>query len=161
MASRAGVAMAPDEIAAYLAAPRTMVVATNGPDGVPHQTAIWYVMAGTNPVFWTYLKSQKVVNLRRDDRISCLVEDGRQHGVLRGVVLTGRASISTDPADIEATWRRLTTSYSGPITDADEANFARQAAKRCVFTVAVERVTSWDHRKIQRVGKPDENRGAS
>jgi PPOX class probable F420-dependent enzyme len=148
MANRAGVAMSPEQVAAYLAAPRTMIVATIGPDGMPHQTAVWYVMNGTDPIFWTYTKSQKVVNLLRDPRISCFVEDGRQHRVLRGVALTGRAAISTHPADIEATWRRLTTTYSGPVTDSDEANFARQAGKRCVITVGVERVTSWDHRKL-------------
>lgn len=163
MVSRAGVAMSADEIAAYLAAPRTMIVATIGPDGMPHQTAVWYVMNGPDPAFWTYAKSQKVVNLRRDPRISCFVEDGTQHRVLRGVALTGRASISTDASDIEATWRRLTTTYSGPVTAADEVNFARQANKRCLITVSVERVTSWDHRKLTSTthGHPHDDRSAS
>ena len=35
--------------------------------------------------FWTYASSQKIKNLERDDRITCLVEDGADYFELRGV----------------------------------------------------------------------------
>jgi PPOX class probable F420-dependent enzyme len=137
-----------EEISAYLDAPRNMVIATLNADGTPHLTAVSYVMDGTSPVFWTYAKSQKVRNIERDPRVSCLVEDGELHSELRGVMLTGTARVSRDPELIEATWRRLTVAYRGPIDVADVANFERQRDKRCVVTVAVRRTVSWDHRKL-------------
>jgi PPOX class probable F420-dependent enzyme len=140
--------MSPAEVASYLAAPRTMIIATHGPDGFPHQVAVFYVMDGDRPAFWSYRKAQKIVNMQRDPRVSCLVEGGGDHQELRGVLLTGHAGISLDPAVIERTWRRLTEKYRGPITPAELANFQRQAHKRCVVTVQVDQVVSWDHHKM-------------
>jgi PPOX class probable F420-dependent enzyme len=140
--------MSPGEVAGYLAAPRTMVVATHGPGGFPHQVAVFYIMDGERLAFWSYRKAQKVTNIQRDPRVSCLVEDGTDHRELRGVLLVGHAQVSLDPAEIERTWRRLTEKYQGPITPADLASFQRQARKRCAVTVDVQRIVSWDHRKM-------------
>jgi PPOX class probable F420-dependent enzyme len=145
---REHVRMSPAEVAAYLGGPHTMIVATNGTGGFPHQVAVFYVMDGDNPVFWSYRKAQKIVNLQRDPRVSCLVETGTDHRELRGVLLTGRAHVCADPAVIERTWRWLTEKYSGPVTPADLANFQRQADKRCVVTVTAADVLSWDHSKM-------------
>jgi hypothetical protein len=109
---------------------------------------MFYVMDGGNPVFWSYRRAQKIVNIERDPQVSCLVEDGTDYRDLRGVLLAGRARLSVDPAVIERTARLLSEKYTGPVTPSDLANFRRQAAKRCVVTVEVERVTSWDHRKL-------------
>jgi PPOX class probable F420-dependent enzyme len=145
---RAHVQMTPGEVADFLDSPLTMVLATHGAAGFPHQVAMFYVMDGGNPVFWSYRRAQKIVNIERDPRVSCLVEDGADYRELRGVLLAGRARLSVDPAVIERTARLLAEKYTGPVTPDDLANFQRQAAKRCVVTVEVERVTSWDHRKL-------------
>ena len=39
--------------------------------------------------FWTYASSQKIKNLERDDRITCLVEDGTDYFELRGCLDLG------------------------------------------------------------------------
>ena len=140
--------MSPAEMADYLAAPRTMILATIGVGGFPHQAAMFYVMAGANPVFWSYRRAQKVVNIERDPKVSCLVEEGRDYRALRGVMLRGSARVCADPEIIEQTWRQLTEKYTGPISEAELANFRRQADKRCVVIVEVTRVSSWDHRKL-------------
>lgn len=141
--------MTADEVARYLDRPRTMTVATIGPGGFPHQVAVWFVMDGTSPCFWTYRRSQKVRNIERDARISCLVEDGTDHDSLRGVQVAGTAEVSVDPTVLERTWRLLTEKYRGPITTEDLAGFERQVAKRCVVSVDVVRTTSWDHRRLR------------
>ena len=145
---RALLRLSPAECAEFLAAPRTMIVASYGPGGWPHQVAVFYVMDGARPVFWSYRKAQKIRNLQRDPRVSCLVEDGTLHYELRGVQLRGHAVVSEDPDLIERTWQQLTRKYRGPITPAERANFERQAYRRCVVTVEVEHTASWDHRKL-------------
>ena len=42
-------------------------------------------------------KSQKVVNLRRDNRMTVMVEDGLTYDTLRGVALEGTADVVEDP----------------------------------------------------------------
>ena len=77
------------EIEEFLAANMKVQVATIGPDGTPHLTTLFYVVEDGRLAFWTYGASQKVVNLRRDPRITCLVEGGEDYFELRGVSIQG------------------------------------------------------------------------
>ena len=66
-----------------------MQVASVGHDGAPHLTTLFYVVRDGRIAFWTYGRSQKIRNLERDPRVSCLVEDGVDYFELRGVSITG------------------------------------------------------------------------
>src|SRR5947199_8271332 len=90
---RALIKMAPEEVDAFLHERHTMSVATIGPDGRPHVVAMWYGFLDGKPAFETYRKSQKVKNLERDPRMTCLVEDGDSYEKLRGVELIARGTI--------------------------------------------------------------------
>ncbi len=140
--------MTDEEIRAFLEEGRTLQVATIDRDGAPHIIAMWYVLIDGEVAFWTYAKSQKIVNLRRDPRLACLVEAGEQYNELRGVQLKGHAIISDDRAVVqrvgEAIWQR----YIGPLDDSAHRAVAIQGAKRVVVFVQPEQVISWDHRKL-------------
>ena len=94
--SRDLIRMSDEEIHAFLQEQRTLQIATIDHDGWPHLVAMWYVVINDQVVFWTYAKSQKIVNLQRDDRLTCLVETGERYSELRGVQIKGRAIISND-----------------------------------------------------------------
>jgi PPOX class probable F420-dependent enzyme len=135
--------MTPDEVSAHLAGERTLNVATVGPDGDIHLVAMWYVLDDGDPVFWTYGTSQKIANLGRNDRITALVESGDSYGELRGVELVGRAEVITDRAEVLRIGRALAHKYGN---DPDTVEAA--GAKRVAVRMRVERVVSWDHRKL-------------
>ena len=90
---RKAVRMSDDEVAAFLAGNIKVQVATAGRDGVPHLTTLFYVLHEGRIAFWTYGSSQKIRNLERDPRLSCLVEDGVDYFELRGVSITGKAEL--------------------------------------------------------------------
>jgi PPOX class probable F420-dependent enzyme len=140
--------MSEDEVAAFLAGRHSMSVATNGPDGYPHLVAMWYGFLDGAPAIWTYAKSQKVQNLRRDDRITCLIEDGDNYQELQGLMLVGRGVIIDDMAQKMAVGKSLYERYTGPLTAESQADLERNARKRVVIRIEVERVMSWDHRKL-------------
>jgi len=98
--------------------------------------------------FWTYAKSQKVVNLRRDDRLTCLVETGERYDELRGVQVKGRAIISDDREIVqrigEAIWERFT----GPLNENTRRMVEAQAVKRVAVVVEPVEIVSWDHKKL-------------
>src|SRR3954454_10524515 len=94
--------MSPAEVDEFVAGRRTMTVATNGPTGHPHVVAMWYGFHDGKPAFWTFGRAQKVVNIRRDPKISALVEDGQTYSQLRGVELVGRARLVEDHEGIVA-----------------------------------------------------------
>ena len=137
-----------EEIRAFLEEQRILQVATIGKDGWPHLIAMWYVLINDQVVFWTYAKSQKAVNLRRDPRITCLVESGVRYDELRGVQIKGRAIINDDRETVqrigEAIWER----YTGPLNENTRQMVTAQAAKRVVIFVKPVEVVSWDHRKL-------------
>jgi PPOX class probable F420-dependent enzyme len=145
MSSRDAVRMTDAEVAAFLAAPRTLNVATIGPDGAIHLVAMWYLMQGAGLVFTTYGKSQKVANLRRDPRLSALVEAGDDYGSLRGVELVGAAELIEDPEEVVALVRAIGAHYGARGAG---QNPARAAAKRVGVRLIPERVVSWDHAKL-------------
>ena len=86
---RAQIRMTDAEIAEFVRGSRTTTLATNGPTGTPHLVAMWYAVLDGEIWFETKAKSQKVQNLRRDDRVTCLIEDGQTYEELRGVELVG------------------------------------------------------------------------
>src|SRR6267142_6576313 len=101
MSRRDQIRMTDEETVQFLEDGRTLQVATIGADGMPHLVAMWYCSLDGDLAFWTYAKSQKVVDLRRDERIACLVETGERYEELRGVQVRGRGELVEDRAIIE------------------------------------------------------------
>jgi PPOX class probable F420-dependent enzyme len=149
---REQIAMTGTETARYLAAGRTLVLVSMGPDGLPDPVPMWYVVDADGRVrMRTYAASQKVVNLRRDPRVSCLVEDGDRYAELRGVQLTGRVELVEDPDWIAEVVVGLALKYEG--VDPAHAEAVRESArnragKQVGMLLQVERTVSWDHGKL-------------
>lgn len=137
-----------EEIRAFLQEQRTLQVATIDHDRWPHLVAMWYVLINDQIVFWTYAKSQKAANLRRDDRLTCLVETGERYDELRGVQVKGRAIINDDRETVQRIGEVIFERYHGPLNDAIRQVVAAQAPKRVVVFVEPVEIVSWDHRKL-------------
>jgi PPOX class probable F420-dependent enzyme len=136
------------EIATFVERSRTTTLATNGPTGMPHLVAMWYAVLDGEIWFETKAKSQKVQNLRRDDRVTCLIEDGQTYDALRGVSIEGHAAISTDPDDLVRVGISVWERYYGPYTEEQKPLVDQLMNKRVVVHVRPTRVRSWDHRKL-------------
>ncbi|MGI9579416.1 MAG: PPOX class F420-dependent oxidoreductase, partial [Microthrixaceae bacterium] len=117
-------------------------------DGTPHLVAMWFAVVDGKIWFETKAKSQKAVNLRRDARITVLVEDGETYDSLRGVSLEGTAEIVEDPDKLwdvgVSVWER----YNGPYTEEVKPLVDFMLNNRIAVRVDVERIRSWDHHKL-------------
>jgi PPOX class probable F420-dependent enzyme len=145
---RAQVQMSDDEVAAFLEQQRTATLATIGPDGVPHLVAMWYALIDGQLWFETKAKSQKATNLRRDGRASVMVEDGHTYDTLRGVSLEGTAVVVDDPDALWAVGVSVWERYTGPYTEDMRPFVEMMLHKRVAVRLDVDRVRSWDHRKL-------------
>lgn len=96
----------------------------------------------------TKAKSQKVQNLRRDPRMTCLLEAGDRYDELRGVELVGRGEIVEDPARMWPLGVSVLERYERPYTEDLRPVVAHMLHKRVVVKLHVDRVVSWDHRKL-------------
>jgi PPOX class probable F420-dependent enzyme len=145
---RASIVMSETEIADFVVASRTGTLATVGPDGQPHLTAMWYAVLDSEIWLETKAKSQKAVNLRRDPRVSFLIEDGHAYDTLRGVAFEGVAEIVDDPGAVHRVGVSLFERYTGPYTEAADHVIEQTMNKRICVRVVARRVRTWDHRKL-------------
>ncbi len=147
---RSQIMMTDDEVTAYLESERVLNVATIGPTGHPHLVAMWYAMVNGNPVFWTFGKSQKILNLRRDPKMTGLVESGDTYDQLRGVELRGRGLIVDDYDEVLEIGKAVGVKYNGPsvLGDSGLPFLEAQATKRLGVVFEIEHVASWDHTKL-------------
>src|SRR5687767_4768490 len=139
--------MTPEEIDEYLHGRRVMNIATHNHDGTIHLVAMWYgFTADGRPAFETFKKSQKVQNLRRDNRITALVEAGDVYEELKGVELVGTAEVTEDPDVLIPIAVNVVERYLEGVTDADKEGVANMMARhRAAIVINVERTVSWDH----------------
>jgi PPOX class probable F420-dependent enzyme len=145
---RAQITMSDEEIATFVEQQRTATMATIGPSGMPHLVAMWFAVLDGTIWFETKAKSQKATNLRRDDRLSVMIEDGQTYDTLRGVSFEGRGVIVDDPEAIWAVGVNVWERYTGPYTEEMRPFVEMMLNKRVVVRVEVDRVRSWDHRKL-------------
>lgn len=147
---REKVRMSPDEVEQLLVSSSKVQVATINQDGSPHLTTLFHVVHQGRLAFWTYPSSQKVKNLERDPRLSCLVEDGEQYFELRGVSIQGTARIVTDKAEVRDIGTAVAHRVAGGVDlgEAGRAEIERQVAKRVAIVVTPRTTASWDHRKM-------------
>lgn len=145
---REQIVMSAGEISEFLAAQRVATLATVGPSGQPHLVAMWYAVLDGVLWFETKAKSQKAANLRRDGRVTVMIETGDTYDALRGVALEGRATIVDDPAALWAVGVSVWERYTGPYTEEARPMVEFMLAKRVAVRLDVERTRSWDHRKL-------------
>ena len=142
--------MTDDEVTSLLQENRTATIATLGPNGFPHLVAMWYGLLDGKVYFETKVKSQKVVNLRRDPKISCSVEAGESYDQLRGVEIEGVAAVIDDASSDDywaaavSVWER----YQGAYTEEMRPYVEGMMHKRIVIRLDPVRIRSWDHRKL-------------
>jgi hypothetical protein len=138
--------MSAEEVSAFLGEQMIMQCATNGPRGLPHLVALWFVNSPLRS--WTYAKSQKALNLERDPRATLGFESGVQYDELRGVMLECDVHVERDPQAVEKVGLELFARYAGELTDEIRAMVAKQAQKRVGLTFVPTRTVTWDHRKL-------------
>lgn len=145
---RSQIVMTDAEIADFVARSRTGTLATVGPDSQPHLVAMWYGVIDGEIWVETKVKSQKVVNIRRNPRVSFMIEAGMTYDSLMGVSFEGTAEIYDDPDTIFAVGVSVWERYNGPYTDELKPAVDMMMNKRVAVRIAASRVRSWDHHKL-------------
>jgi len=153
MSRRGLIQMSDDEVRAYLNASKTIILTSNGPGGYPHPMPMWFGIDQDGTIrMTTFRASQKVSNLKRDPRVSLLVESGEEYSELMGVVFYGKAEVIDDIDAVTKTLISASTRGQPPLTpEAREGMakvMAKTASKRVCILLKPERVVSWDHRKL-------------
>jgi nitroimidazol reductase NimA-like FMN-containing flavoprotein (pyridoxamine 5'-phosphate oxidase superfamily) len=142
------IAMSTEERDAFLAAERTCRVASTGPEG-PHVTPLWFAWDGTRLWLTSVVQSQRFADLRRDGRVSVVVDTGHDFMELRGVEIRGTAQVV---GEVPRTGE--------PVPELDEperifsAKYAdgrmRHDGRHAWLRITPHKLVSWDFRKMRQ-----------
>jgi Pyridoxamine 5'-phosphate oxidase len=145
------IAMSPQERDAFLAAQPVCRVATVGPGGHPHVSALWFAWDGTALWLNSLSRSQRWADLARDPRVSVIVDDGGTDFLrLRGVELRGHAEVVGEvprrgepAAALDGPEKLFAEKYS-PGTG------FRYDGRHGWLRIPPETIVSWDFGKLRR-----------
>ena len=147
------VRLSPDEAWAVVEASHTGIFTSLRRDGVPIALPIWFVVLGRRIYMSGPATAKRVARVRRDPRVSFLVESGERWAELRAVHLTGRARIVTEPDLLARVAAGLDAKYAPFRTQ----RVAMPAATRAHYEVELatveitpdEHVLSWDNARLR------------
>ena len=146
---RADIGLTEEEQRKFLEDGWTLQVASIGPGGFPHLVAMWYVVVDGVIHFTTFGKSQKILNLKRDPKISVMLESGKAYNELKGLVIEGEAEIVEDVDVTSRIMSLVGAKYSGmPIPTETPEAVLPMARKRTTVRIKPVDIYSWDHSKL-------------
>lgn len=118
----------------------TVVLATVNPDGSPLATPMWYVHDGEGIGMVSVDGLQKIRNLKRDPRVSVVVETHAESG-LQCVIVQGTVEFLDSKSDREALGSRFVDKYGEGI----EKRWGGCAVPddRALFRIHPRRVKLW------------------
>ena len=152
MSRRDTIRMTDEELTAYIDGAQTIILNTIGPDGVPHPMPMWFALDDDGTILMTtFTKSQKILNIERDPRVSLLIESGTVYSDLRGVVIYAEAELVREleaVKDILAHVGIRNSNGDDENADAIRAGVSVTAPKRTGIRIRPERVMSWNHDKL-------------
>ena len=148
--------MTAEEAAAFLDSQRRAQFASINRDGTPHLVPVNYSLLEGRLAFWADEGSQKVANVRRDPRVTCLVEDGRQISDYRAVQLRGTAEVVDDQDVVQRVGEGFFRHFPPDAIPEAVREATRELGRlRAAVVVTAERVVSWDHTKVPEI-RPDD-----
>src|SRR5216683_8106623 len=93
MPERPDIRLTPEEQAAFLRKNRKCALATLDQDGFPHLVAMNFAVRDGAYYMTSYGKAQKILNIRRNPKVSLMVEAGGAYAELKGVMVRGHCEI--------------------------------------------------------------------
>jgi PPOX class probable F420-dependent enzyme len=118
--------MTPEARRAFLTdGTRTAILATAGPDGRPHAVPVCFVLDNDDVLVLTNEASAKGQAMRRDPRVTLVVDD--ETPPFAFVMIEGTAELSRDHDEIDQVAPRIGERYDGPDGVEDFVRFAHEA----------------------------------
>ena len=147
-----GVRLDEAEIREFLTKGHTGIFTSLRADGWPVSLPIWYVLLDDHVYVRTPSKSKKVGRVLNDDRVSFVVESGKAWKELKTVVITGRAVVVEDEAELSRVDEALGAKYAsfGTPKAVPKATKKHYGGGSTVFRIeAAKHPLTWDNAKIR------------
>jgi PPOX class probable F420-dependent enzyme len=140
-----------DEAWDVLGAAHTGILTTLRRDGSPIALPVWFVVDGKTILVTGPSTTKKWVRVRRDPRVSFLVESGEAWAELEAVHVSGRAEFVDDPdwPSIDALFDAKYGAFRTPSAAMPERTRAHyDVGRRLIRIVPEGKLLTWDNRRL-------------
>jgi PPOX class probable F420-dependent enzyme len=146
------VRLSTDEAWQVIGHAHTAVLTSLRGDGMPIALPVWFVALDRRVYVAGAAHTKKFSRIRRDPRVSFLVEAGTQWAELVGVHLTGTAAVVTDADVIERVKQAFDEKYARFRIPREAMPLATRAHYETAMTTIEirpdERILSWDNARL-------------
>ena len=140
---------------AVLAESHTGILTSLRRDGVPIALPLWFVVLDRRIYVSGPAGAKRIARIRRDPRVSFLVESGQRWAELRAVHVTGRARVVTEPEVLARVAEALDAKYRTFRTPRSEMPAATRGHYEVqLATIEItpdDRILSWDNARLGRL----------
>jgi PPOX class probable F420-dependent enzyme len=140
-----------DEAWEVLRAAHTGILTTLRRDGSPVALPVWFVVDGKTILVSGPSTTKKFVRVRRDPRVSFLVESGEAWAELEAVHVSGRAELVEDPdwPAIDAMFDAKYRAFRTPSEAMPERTRVHYDVGRKLLRIVPEgKLLTWDNRRL-------------
>ena len=143
--------LTPEEQRAYLAEATTMTLCTIDKNGYPHAVAMSHMVKDGCIYMTSFRKAQKVVNARRNPKVTVMIESGDAYDQLRGLMIRGDCEVIDDPQEVWNVMREIRQFRGGEApAPPEDAVLKERAKKRAILKIVPVKTASWDHTKLPK-----------
>jgi nitroimidazol reductase NimA-like FMN-containing flavoprotein (pyridoxamine 5'-phosphate oxidase superfamily) len=134
--------MTREEVYAWLdKGPQWTRLATIGKDGYPHVVPLGYFRLGDEIIL--NMRGQHELNVRRNPKVSLLMDEGSSMTELKGAIIRGDATLVEDPAGCLELTRAGARARGVP----EDQLPTEPRPGRSFARVKIDRIASWDNAK--------------
>lgn len=121
--------------------PGWITLSTIGTDGFPHTVPLGYFRLGDEILMGVRSRTSKLSNIRRNPKVSLLLESGKSRKDIKGLMIQGMATVHADPKET-LHYSREAAKLRG-VSDAELPTEPRPDA--AYIRVVPQRFRSWDY----------------
>jgi nitroimidazol reductase NimA-like FMN-containing flavoprotein (pyridoxamine 5'-phosphate oxidase superfamily) len=141
------VAMSEREIEELLLSQPLMRIATASEKAEPHVAPLWYVYLDGCIYFSSDEKTRKMRNIKRNHRVSLVIDSG--HGLfdIKGVMINGEASVVEDRDLVQKLRTLFAEKYFGSVDNPEFDRLDFYMRKQVFVKIEPLEIISWDYGK--------------
>lgn len=127
----------------FLKEQKVLRLATIDKNKTPHIVPVWYRYSGGKVYIGTNTKTQKVKNIKKNNRISCCVDVGINAPNIFGVMLQGNASLILENKKVKRIAKKILLRYFKSLENKSAKELLDDTD--CIIEIVPKKFTVWNY----------------
>ena len=127
----------------FLKDQKILRLATIGKNKTPHIAPVWYRYSGKKFYIGTNTKTQKVKNVKKNQRVSCCVDVGVNAPNIYGVLVQGNANLILDNSKVKIIAKKILLRYFKTLENKSAKELLDDTD--CIIEIVPEKFTVWNY----------------